>query len=227
MQQKNNEAYICDSVTDETLKAYKNVRISGSNIGRLVTVGDDTIIKNSTISECCEIERRNLIRDSRIGKCTYTGANTYIMWAEVGAFCNFSRNIDIGGNEHNYHALSMMSTYKFTQLTGGTYVEHPREESITIGNDVWIGVGATILRKKGLIIGDGAIIGAGAVVTKSIPPYAIAVGVPAKVKGYRFHEDTIKKLLKIQWWNWDLSKIKENWEVLSGTDTDKLNQFLN
>lgn len=54
---------------------------------------------------------------------------------------------------------------------------------VKIGNDVWIGAGAKIL--GGTTIGDGAIIGAGSVVSKDIPPYAIAVGVPAKVIGYR------------------------------------------
>jgi acetyltransferase-like isoleucine patch superfamily enzyme len=52
-------------------------------------------------------------------------------------------------------------------------------EPIMIGNDVWIGAHATIL--KGVHIGDGAIIGAGSVVVKDIPEYAIAVGNPARV----------------------------------------------
>ena len=55
----------------------------------------------------------------------------------------------------------------------------------------------------GLTIGDGAVIGAGAVVTKDIPPYAIAVGVPAAVKRYRFDERTISSILKIRWWDND------------------------
>lgn len=68
-----------------------------------------------------------------------------------------------------------------------------------IGNDVWIGAGAIILHK--VSIADGAVIGTGAVVTKDIPPYAIAVGNPAKVIRYRFSDEYIKQLLDIQWWN--------------------------
>lgn len=52
-----------------------------------------------------------------------------------------------------------------------------------IGNDVWIGANCTIL--GGVTIGDGAVIGAGSVVTKDIPPYAIAIGNPARVLKHR------------------------------------------
>lgn len=54
---------------------------------------------------------------------------------------------------------------------------------VTIGNDVWIG--ARVIIMPGVTIGDHSIIGAGAVVTKDIPPFAIAGGVPAKILKYR------------------------------------------
>ena len=60
----------------------------------------------------------------------------------------------------------------------------------------------------GIRIGDGAVIGAGAVVTKDIPPYAVAVGVPAKVKRYRFDEQTIAELLESRWWDKGLDEFK-------------------
>ena len=53
----------------------------------------------------------------------------------------------------------------------------------------------------GITVGDGAVIGAGAVVTKEIPPYAVAVGVPARVIKYRFDADTVERLLKTRWWD--------------------------
>ena len=61
------------------------------------------------------------------------------------------------------------------QLQGYT-----EEKEVVIGDDVWIGARVTIL--SGVHIGNGCIIGAGAVVTKDIPDYAVAVGVPATVK---------------------------------------------
>lgn len=64
------------------------------------------------------------------------------------------------------------------QKQGGT-----AEKTVSIGNDVWIGSRVTIL--PGVTIGNGAIIGASSVVTKDVPPYAVACGNPAKVVKYR------------------------------------------
>ena len=70
---------------------------------------------------------------------------------------------------------------------------------IIIGNDVFIGTNVTIL--DGVTIGNGAVIGAGAVVSKDIPPYAIAVGCPIRILRYRFEQEVIDELEKIQWWS--------------------------
>ena len=50
---------------------------------------------------------------------------------------------------------------------------------IIIGNDVWIGANAVIM--PGVFIGDGSVIGADAIVTRSIPPYSVVVGIPARI----------------------------------------------
>jgi acetyltransferase-like isoleucine patch superfamily enzyme len=52
-----------------------------------------------------------------------------------------------------------------------------------IGADIWLGAGVTVL--GGVTIGDGCVIGAGAVVSKDLPPYSVAMGVPAVVRGRR------------------------------------------
>lgn len=85
---------------------------------------------------------------------------------------------------------------------------------IHIGHDVWIGRDAAIM--PGVTIGDGAVIGAHAVITKDVPPYAIAAGNPAKIVKYRFDDCIISKLKEIRWWDWDDAKIKAEADALTG-----------
>ena len=60
---------------------------------------------------------------------------------------------------------------------------------MTVADDVWIGYGAIVF--SGVTVGRGAVVAAGAVVTKSVPPYAVVAGVPARVVGARFTPDEI------------------------------------
>lgn len=113
----------------------------------------------------------------------------------------------IGQGEHDIKLNSTSSLFY-----ENTYEELTKENCI-IEHDVWIGTGAVVLR--GVVIGTGAVIGANAVVTKDIPPYAIAVGCPAKVIKYRFEEDRIRNLLASNWWDLELTQVKELFRKMS------------
>ena len=76
---------------------------------------------------------------------------------------------------------------------------------VTVGNDVWTGHNVNVT--AGVNIGDGAIIAAGSVVTRDVPPYAIMAGVPATVKRLRFPEKTVQRLLRVKWWDLELSQL--------------------
>lgn len=115
---------------------------------------------------------------------------------EIGAYCSIADNVKfLLSGEHKYNFLS---TYPFKTKLLGHKEECDCKGKIIVGDDVWIGYGCTIL--SGVTIGQGAIIGACSTVAKNIPPYAIYAN--GRIIKYRFNEDIIKKLLKI-----DFSKI--------------------
>lgn len=164
-----------------------------------------------------------------LGSCSYIvgGKMNILEWYNghllVGKFSSLSWGLsfDIG---HNHVYKNVVTTYPFeTADRFKSFLErnHPYDLNsvpklrtrdnkfqIIIGHDVWIGHDAKIF--GGVKIGTGAIIGSNSVVAKDIPPYAVAVGNPAKVVKYRFRPEVIKKLSAIKWWNWELDKILAN-----------------
>ena len=106
-----------------------------------------------------------------------------------------------------------MSTHSFFLYPhSGGFVEHYTDYKkdiigTNIGNDVWVGAGAIIM--KGVTIGNGAIIGAGSVVTKDVESYSIVVGSPAKNVKYRYTKEDINWLEEIQWWNFSREYLKQ------------------
>lgn len=143
----------------------------------------------------------------------------------IGRFCSIGPGVITA---HGEHPKSFMSTHPIffePSFINGveSFVDKPvydTHKDVNIGSDVWVGANCYI--KDGVSIGHGAIIGAGSVVTKDIPPYAIAVGVPAKVIKYRFDEQTISRLLDMKWWEWDIEKLydlKEHFQVPLNRET--------
>ena len=86
---------------------------------------------------------------------------------------------------------------------------------IEIGNDVWICRGCRLKSNDPdhpLVIGDGAVIAADSVVVKSVPPYAIVGGNPARLIRMRFEPDIVEGLRRIRWWDWSMEKIYANYK---------------
>lgn len=111
----------------------------------------------------------------------------------IGHFVSIAQGVSflLGGE----HRLDALTTFPSRVLFGGEPYEAIAKGPIVIGDDVWIGHRATIL--SGVTVGRGAVIGAGSVVAKSLPPYSISVGCPAKVIRSRFSPDIIESLLKL------------------------------
>lgn len=160
-----------------------------------------------------------------VGKYTY-GAPLVKDWHQgstlkIGDFSSIAENVTIllGGN----HPTDWISSFPFGIVFDEFKEQHynyPKlsKGSVIIGNDVWIGLNTTIL--SGVTIGDGAVVAAGSIVTKNVDPYAIVGGNPAKIIKKRFSDESISKLLVIQWWNWEIDKIKDNLDLILSDNID-------
>lgn len=138
----------------------------------------------------------------------------------IGKFSMIASGVTFIMNGAN-HVTKALSSYPFA-IFGGDWKnamdgkDYPHKGDTVVGNDVWIGYNATIM--PGVTIGDGAVIAANATVVKDVAPYAIAGGNPAKEIKKRFSHDQIERLLKMEWWNWDIEKITRNVHNLTSDD---------
>ena len=151
------------------------------------------------------------LHDVRLGDYSYIAKNSNVSHCKIGKFCSIGPNFCCGLGIHPTKGISTAPMFYSKARQNGmtlSMVNKVEESKQTvIGNDVFIGANVSVL--DGVHVSDGVVIGAGAVVTRDIPPYAIAVGVPAKVVKYRFDETTIKELLENQWWNGDDEVLKQ------------------
>ncbi len=196
---------------DPTAILCKEAQINCSSVGKKTVVGDFSRIKGSYIGDYCSIDRQNFVLNSKLDDYTYTGPWNMIFECSIGKYCSISYGVTIGPPEHNYKLLSthpFIYRSKYDFFDDNETIQQQRfEKKLDIGNDVWIGCNSVIAR--GISVGDGAVIGANSFVNKNIPPYAIAVGSPAKVIKYRFNEEVIDILKDIKWWNLPPEKIKQ------------------
>lgn len=165
---------------------------------------------NNRIGNNVKISSPFKIVNTEIGDYSYIASNSSISNTTIGKFCSIGLNLISGCGIHPTNGISTSPMfYSINKQNGITLCSENKiveRKNITIGNDVFIGDNVTIL--DGITIGDGAVIGAGAVVSKNIPSYAIAVGIPIKIIKYRFTDLQIKELLEIKWWNFSLEKLK-------------------
>jgi len=132
-----------------------------------------------------------------IGEYSYSGAKFIAAPGTIiGKYCSIATGTIIGSDIHPLNYVTTSPRLISDYYDRGILERFPK---IIIENDVWIG--NNVIIPKSCTIGTGAVIGAGAVVTKDIPPYAVAVGIPARVIKYRFKPEFIDMLLYSKWWN--------------------------
>ncbi len=119
--------------------------------------------------------------------------------SSIGRFCSIGSNVVLG-QERNTHPTDWVSSHPFQYSDSGTAWQYQaRAMPARIGHDVWIGRDAMVM--EDVEIGTGCIVAARSVVTKSLPPYSIAAGIPARVVAQRHSESIVQPLLESKWWD--------------------------
>lgn len=129
-----------------------------------IFLGSQMVLK--TGARLCACNEQAIIR---IGENTTVGYHTYLFASagiSIGDNCLIAPFVYLVDSDHSIDRQELIN-------------RQPNQTApISVGNDVWIGTGAKIL--KGVTIGDGAVIAAGALVKDDVAPYTIVGGIPAK-----------------------------------------------
>lgn len=170
----------------ENVKIGKGVKIVNPefiSVGDNVTISDHVTLiargeKGITLSDGVRLQDRVYLDTERVeegyitvGKGVYIGTGTTLFGhrgLEIGDDCLLAQGINLTPYSHIFDDPS-----KIIYSQGGHC------EKVTIGNDVYIGMGCKIMYSGN--IGEGSVIGCGSTVVKPIPPYSVAVGSPARV----------------------------------------------
>ena len=162
------------------LRVGKNVTLEGPSYmhclgSRGVQIGSNTSIGRNLWLHCGGDPGKPDHGFFVIGEHSYIGCNAVIGAGggiTIGNHVLIGQSVNLHAENHVYKDATLL-----LREQGVTYI------GIVIEDDVWIGSKVTVL--DGVTVGRGAVIGAGAVVTRTIPPYSIALGVPATVIGMR------------------------------------------
>ncbi|CAK7079543.1 CatB-related O-acetyltransferase [Parabacteroides sp. APC149_11_2_Y6] len=184
-------------------------------------------IEKHSIFEGANRIYKHVYYSGELGFGSYIGAYSELK-ANIGRFTSIAPNVRCNTGIHPIatpYATTSPMFYSLKKQNGYTFAKYQNfnefKKYVEIGNDVWIG--ENVFLSGGIRINDGAIILAGAVVTKDIPCYAIAGGIPAKVISYRYDAETIKFLLNIKWWEKDTIWLDKNWLLLN--NIEKLKEY--
>ena len=186
-----------------------------------------TRVEGAGVSPRARIARHAMVRrgtevgtDVELGAYSHiSGPRSYVEAARIGKFCSIARQVVIGPGDHDLSAVTT-HPFPFSPAYGGlariarNQVQKPAP---VIGNDVWIGVNAVVLR--GVTIADGAVVAANSVVTRDVAPYTVVGGAPARFIKSRFPPETVAALLRIRWWDWSEDELRNKAELFFDVDT--------
>jgi phosphonate metabolism protein (transferase hexapeptide repeat family) len=170
------------------------------------TIVHETVrLREAQIGRRCEVLNNTRIEYSSLGDYSYLGENCEVADAVIGKFTAIANSVRIGAPNHpmgrpSQHRFTYCPEYyEATATRDRDFFAERRSDQVIIGNDCWIGHAAILL--PGVTVGDGAVIAAGAVVSRSVPPYTVVGGVPARAIRKRFPNSVAESLRRIAWWD--------------------------
>jgi phosphonate metabolism protein (transferase hexapeptide repeat family) len=175
------------------------------------------VVTASTIGIYTDIGPNWTLLESTLGDYSYlAGSDGVVNYTEIGKFCSIASHVAINPGNHPMHRVTQhhctyrRRRYGFSPTDDDEIIQWRRENSCRIDHDVWIGTGAKVM--AGVHVKTGAVVAAGAVVTKDVDPYHMVAGVPALFRRTRFDADTVTKLLRIAWWEWDRRTLEQRFD---------------
>ncbi|MGZ0655528.1 xenobiotic acyltransferase family protein [Coraliomargarita sp. W4R72] len=188
-------------------------RVSHSTLGPDCRIGTRAVVKMSQCFGNNSLGSRVHLNRVSLGLYSYIARDSILKDISIGKFCSIGPNVrNQLGNHPTQVFVSTHPAFYSPDSPPGTFVEEEYfdefGEDVRVGNDVWIGADSLLM--DGITIGDGAIIAARSVVTQDVPPYAIVGGTPAKMIRFRFDEETIDCMQKLNWWDQDPSWIQQH-----------------
>ena len=196
-------------------RVYQDPATVSKQLGLAPFIHPTAQVRDSHFGAYCEVGARTKVAESSFGDYSYVVNDADITYSEIGRFCSIAAQTRINPGNHPLDRVALNHfTYRSSAYGLGAddaaFFAWRRSHRVTLGHDVWIGHGAIVL--PGVSIGTGAAVGAGAVVSKDLPPFAVAVGVPAQVVRRRFAPEIVAALQRIAWWDWDRARLADGLE---------------
>jgi acetyltransferase-like isoleucine patch superfamily enzyme len=180
-----------------------------SHLAECVFISPSSLVQKSTLSKGVRVYENSRLIRCQVDKYSYFQYLCNVADSKFGAYCSIGPMCLIGQGEHPTDQISthplFFSGRDSPWEIGLERKDYSPKKQVNIGNDVWMG--ARVIVRDGVTIGNGAVIGAGAVVTKSVEPYAIVGGTPAKFIRSRFSQKVVKLLEESYWWEYPLEMV--------------------
>jgi phosphonate metabolism protein (transferase hexapeptide repeat family) len=189
---------------------FRDPGTAGKALGPEPCIHPSASVRDSTLGAYTEVGARTTLAEVEMGDYSYVVHDAQVIYATIGRFCSIASHTRVNPGNHPLERVALNHfTYRASAYGLGPdeagFFDWRRSHRVVLGHDVWLGHGVIVL--PGVTIGTGAAIGAGAVVTKDVPPFAVAVGNPARVIRFRFPEAVRDSLLRVAWWDWPRDKL--------------------